>query len=228
MIVRFDFEADVVLIVESDDAGIVFEHAHAPVGRAQIATDLLRGGENGLLQHVLKMPLPMRVAVGNPAGQGFMAAMLAPGLRDGFQFDVGRVAAKLAEMGLDRPHLFDRQIQLASAAELGQRGIVKLAQRHAHEVKFVVAPHFQRREREGPGNDLFDGVVGQHLGAQRGQGGFIDLFEPILAKGSHAGNRQLQIGDGPQGALSHRVHHAGLGKHVDEPRIFRGGSVGIC
>ena len=36
MVVRFDLEADVVLVIETDDAGIVAEHAHQPIA-SQIA-----------------------------------------------------------------------------------------------------------------------------------------------------------------------------------------------
>ena len=58
------------------------------------------------------MPLAVLVAIADPAGQRLVAAMLAPGLGDRFQFDVGRIAAELAEMGLDRLHFDQRQIKL--------------------------------------------------------------------------------------------------------------------
>jgi hypothetical protein len=41
MIVRFDLEHDVVLLVEANDSRIILEDAHAPIVVAQLATDLL-------------------------------------------------------------------------------------------------------------------------------------------------------------------------------------------
>ena len=81
--------------------------------------DLLRGGENRLLQHVLELLLfdlaILGVAqfVANPPGERFVAAMLAPGLGDGFEFDVGRIAVERLEIIADRLHLDERKIKLA-------------------------------------------------------------------------------------------------------------------
>ena len=69
------------------------------------------------------------VAVANPASQGLVAAMLAPRLGDRFQFDVARVAAERAEMGLDGLHLDQRQVELAFEAQSLQGRVVHRAAR---------------------------------------------------------------------------------------------------
>ena len=84
MVVRFDFETDVILFVEANYAGVVRKNADAPILVAGILTDLLCGGENGFLQHVLEGALAIFVAIANPPGQCFVAAMFAPRLGDRF------------------------------------------------------------------------------------------------------------------------------------------------
>ncbi len=50
---RLHLEADVVLVVEANHAGVVLEDADAPVVGAEPAANLLRGAENGLLQQIV-------------------------------------------------------------------------------------------------------------------------------------------------------------------------------
>ena len=119
------------LLVEAYDAGVVLEHAHAPVVLAELLANLLRCREDRLLEHVLEPPLAIRAAIRHAAAERLVAAMLAPGLGERLQFRIGRVAAQLAEMRLNRLHLGKRQIELAFAAQLHKRRVVQLAQRHA-------------------------------------------------------------------------------------------------
>ena len=93
MVVRLDLEDDMMRIVEADHAGVVAEHADAPVLWAEAAADLAGGGEDCLLEHVLEVPLAALVAIADAAGQRLVAAMLAPRLRDGFELDVRRARA---------------------------------------------------------------------------------------------------------------------------------------
>ena len=78
---------------------------------AQLLANPLRGGENRLLQQVAEVPRAGLVGVGDAAGERLVAAMLAPGLGDRFQLDVGRLAAQLAVVLLDRLQLDQRQAQ---------------------------------------------------------------------------------------------------------------------
>ncbi len=94
MVMGLDLENHVVLLVEADHAGVVRKHAHAPIVHAQLFPDFLRGGENCFLEHVLEMPLDLVVVIMNLSGKSFVAAMFAPGLGDGFQFYVGRIATR--------------------------------------------------------------------------------------------------------------------------------------
>ena len=92
VIVGFDLEADVVLVVEPDDAGVVGEDAHQPV-----AAQVVRRLEDRLLEQVVDRASAERDA----AAQGLVRAVLAPGLGQGLELAVGRLAAELGEMPLD-------------------------------------------------------------------------------------------------------------------------------
>ena len=112
MVVGFDLEAGMILIVETDDAGIVLEHTDAPVLGPKPATNLRRGPENGLLQQIVDAPA---VKV-NLAFERLVRAMLRPCLRQRFQLRVRRVAALLAEVTLDGAHLRQAEGQLSFPA----------------------------------------------------------------------------------------------------------------
>ena len=87
--------------------------------------------------------------------------MLAPGLGDGFQFGVGRVAAELLEMGLDGLHFHQREIKLSLAAQDPQGLVVHRADRHGRQAEVVRSAQFQMAEAQGADDHLLDGVVGQ-------------------------------------------------------------------
>ena len=162
MVVRLDLEDDVELVVEAHDAGVVLEHAHAPVVVRPPLADLLRGGEDRLLEHVLEAAARRHVvAVGDPPGERLVAAVLAPGLGERLQLDVGRVAVQLAEVGLDRLHLGQLQVELALAAEPHERLVVQLADRHVPQFELVRRADLEPFKRQRTDDDLLDGVVGQ-------------------------------------------------------------------
>ncbi len=110
MIVRLDLEAHVVAVIEADDAGVILEDADAPVVGAEPAADFLGRPEDGFLEQVVDPPcFGVRPGEINRAFQGLMRAVLRPGLGEGFQLDVGGLAAQDAEMGLNGLHL--RQVE---------------------------------------------------------------------------------------------------------------------
>ncbi len=95
-----------------------------------------------------------------------MDAVLAPGLGERFEFEVGRFAAGLAVVGLDRLHLVEREEQVRLARELAQRVVVEVAQRHVAKRKRPhrrAAKHVARAVglAETGEADLFDAVVGE-------------------------------------------------------------------
>ena len=104
VVVRLDLEADVVLVVEPDDAGVVAEDAHQPV-----AVQLARRLEDRLLEQVVDRP-PSKL---DPALKRLVRAVLAPGLGQRLELAVGRVAAELGEVALDRLHLGQAERELA-------------------------------------------------------------------------------------------------------------------
>src|SRR5690606_14060328 len=98
MVMGFHLEADVVRFVETHDAGVISEYAHAPIVLAERLANLVRCGKDRFLEHVLELALAVRSAIGDPAAERFVAAVLAPGLRDGFELDICGVAIERAEM----------------------------------------------------------------------------------------------------------------------------------
>ena len=132
MIVGFDFEAHMEVVVERDNAGIVLEHADAPVVVAQRFANRLGGGENGFLEHVVVLAFVRHrrstcigTAVMDSTGKRFMAAVFGPCLRDRFQFNVGGVAAQVVEVIANGLHFDKRQIQLAVFRECFESRVVK-------------------------------------------------------------------------------------------------------
>ncbi len=102
MIVRFHLERDMVLVVEANDAGMVFKHTCAPIFLAVLPpriTNFARRVKNRLREHVFKEVLNdaaavciHRPTVRDPPSQRFVAAVFAPGLGQRFQFRICRVA----------------------------------------------------------------------------------------------------------------------------------------
>ena len=115
VIVGFDLEADVVLVVEADDAGVVGKDAHQPV-----AFQVVRRLEDRLLEQVVdRVP-----AERDPAPQGLVRAVLAPGLGQRLELAVGWLAAELDEMPLDAFHFREAESELSRAAQVQELGIV--------------------------------------------------------------------------------------------------------
>jgi hypothetical protein len=179
----------------------------------------LRRGEDRFFQHVLETLLAVLVPVRDPPGQRLVAAMLAPRLSQRFQFDIGRIPPQVAVVLLDRLHLDQRQVQLALAAQSPQRVVVQLADRHRHQLEKVRGADVQFRQFERPKDNLLDRVVRQDLRAEQRDFGRIEPADPVLAQRANRLDLQPEIGDGLLGALSHRVHHAGLSQHVDQQRL---------
>ena len=240
VVVGFDLEDDVILIVEADDARVVGEDAYAPIVLAQLLADFLGGGEDRLAEHVVEVALAVGVAIVDAAGERFVAAMLAPGLGDGFQFHVAGIAVEGAEMGLDRPHFGQREVELAFAAEAFEGGVVHRADGHGGEAEFVGRTELQPIEAQRADDHLLDGVVGQHFRAQKrqfvgGQAGdecplslwerarvraarpavFLQEADSVFLQGADGLGPQAEIGDGLHGALGDGVHHAGFGQDVN-------------
>ena len=108
MVVCFHLEADVVLLVESHDAGIVGKDAHQPV-----AVQVFRRLEDRLFEQVVDRAATKR----DPTPQRLVRAVLAPGLGERFKLAVGWLAAKLNEMALDALHLREAERKLPRSAQ---------------------------------------------------------------------------------------------------------------
>ncbi len=219
MVVRLHLEDHVVAVVEADDSGVVLEDAYAPVVLARRLAYLHRGVEDRLAEHILEGSFAVRVAVADPPGQRLVAAMLAPGLGDRFQFDVGRVALERLEMGLDCPHLDQREVKLTFQGQPLERFVVELPDGYGDQLEIVRRADLQMLEFQRPDDDLLDCVVGQHLRRKQ-----FDLIvgnpaDPILPQCAGRLGLDLEIGNRRQGTLRHGVRHARLGQNVDQPPV---------
>ena len=132
---------------------------------AQLTANLGRGGKDCFLEHVLKLSPAVFVRVRDPPREGFVTTMLAPRLRDGLQFRIGRFTAKLAKMGLDRLHFDQGEVQLARTAQLHQPLVVKFPKWDGGQAKLVRLAHFQAIQLQRTDHDLFNRIVGQYLAA---------------------------------------------------------------
>ncbi len=172
VVVGFDFEADGVGFVEDDDAGVVLEDAEAE--RFLAFCDQIFGAlENRLFDQVSVCAEDFSRFVDdlNGAFERFMNAVLAPGLGDRLQFDVGGLALLGTEVFLDGLHLGQREEQVAVAAELCELVVGKIAQLNVLEAETVFVPG-----REGGGDvaiemDRFDDAVGEDAA-----GDVLELF----------------------------------------------------
>ena len=158
---RLDLEADVVLVVEPDDARVVGEDADEPV-EVQVARRL----EDRLLEQVVD-DLALEL---DPAAEGLVRAVLAPGLGQRLQLAVGRVAAQPGEVPPDGLHLGEAQVELARLAQVHQRRVVHGPDRDLDPAEVVGVALAEVVERQRADDGLLDGVVGQDALDQAGQG----------------------------------------------------------
>ena len=163
VIVRLHLEADVILVVELHDAGVVREDADAPIVVAEFGANFLRRGEHGFLEQVFEGEFALFVAVPHPAPQRLVRAMFTPGLGDRFELGVGGLAVLLAEMPADRLHLGQTQVKLPLAAETGQFVVIHSADRNGHQPIRVIGTDRQVRGR------LLDVLRGNDLPVTRDQ-----------------------------------------------------------
>ncbi|OQA77563.1 MAG: hypothetical protein BWY31_04470 [Lentisphaerae bacterium ADurb.Bin242] len=125
-VVRLDLVDQVELVVEGDHARVVGEHGDQPV-------DFLRNLRGAFLDIGFEegndlLLLSVFILITDFGVENFVLAMLGPGLRQHFQFHVGRVlpepellaSSGVAEIVLDGFHLVQRQGQDSLAADLQQ------------------------------------------------------------------------------------------------------------
>ena len=117
-VMGFDFESHVMVAFEANDAGVVLEHAHAPIVFAQVLTDLHRGCKDGFLQHVFVLASPIFIGVGNSAGKRLVATVFGPRLSNRFQLDIRWGSSNRFEVVADNMHLRQRKAQRPILADL--------------------------------------------------------------------------------------------------------------
>jgi len=91
--------------------------------------------------------------------------MLAPGLRQRFQLDVGRFAADAFEIILNRPHFGQIQKQVLLFAQTDKTFFIQLTNRNMHQIHLVWLDMRAWRFGITAINHFFDTVVGQNAAA---------------------------------------------------------------
>ena len=86
-----------ILVVEPNDAGIVREDADAPVVRAELLANLLRGGEDRFLEQIVMCVSTRPAFERDRALECLVRAVFRPGLRERLQLDVGRLPAQISK-----------------------------------------------------------------------------------------------------------------------------------
>ena len=216
VVVSLDLEADVMVGVEPDDAGVVGEDGDEPV-----APHLLRGAEDGPLEEVIDH----LAVVLDPAAEGLVRAMLAPGLGQRLELAVRRLAAEAGEMGLDGAELGEAEVELAGLGERQQLGVGLAQDRHLDPGEAVRRPLAELVEGQGPDHGLLDGVVGQDLADQASQAVGRPL-DAVGADGPGVLDGEAEVAEQVPGALALGVGHAGLGEDVDDRAGAGRGGVG--
>src|SRR5205823_6070970 len=102
VVMGLDLERDFVVVVEVDDAGVVGEGGAYPG-----LVDFFGGGADVSVQEAIDKGQgdALTLIDGNTSLKGFVDAVLAPGLGDGLELDVGGVAPEAAVVMLDGLHL---------------------------------------------------------------------------------------------------------------------------
>ena len=217
MIVRLDLDANVVGLIKFHDAGVVLEDADAPIIGPELTSDRLRCREDGFLEHAFEATRAVLVGVFDAAAERLVRAMLAPGLSDGFQFDIRRIAVEFHEVRFDRPHLFEAQIELPDFAERRQRRIVHLANGDVRQLEFVLPAERNPIHQQRSCDDMLDRIIREHLRRQPLQLGVVGAaVEPILAAGRDGFDRQVLALQSCERALRDVVGHARFEEHVEQ------------
>ena len=217
VVVRLDLEADVDIVVEADDAGVVLEDRDEPGGVEH------RGRrEDRPLQEVVD-DLPLKL---DAPPERLVRAVLAPGLGEGLQLAVGRVASLGFEVVADRPHLVDRERKLPLPARPEEVDVPHASDRDLDPFEGVRASLAEPIEAERPPDDLLDGIVGQDAVDQTWQG-LGRPFDVVGPDRTDFGDPEAEILEDRPGALGHRIGHAGPWQDVDEDRAAGLGLVGV-
>lgn len=244
----FDLDADGLGVIERDDAAVVFEDAEGPIDAT--GDEFVGCRSDGVFQQIVDgddgaalsiggdgvagavIPVDGGVAGGkrefDVGFEGFVNAVLAPGLGEGFQFDVRGIAALALVFGLDGGHLFGRHEEVGIATQFGELFGIQAANGDVAELEGV-----RRAAGEtigGPGGemDLVDDFVGDGALSEEfgGVGGDTDNIEAETGGDGDGGGgvgSELgadEVGDGIADGLGGGVHDSG--KRVD----FDGGGAG--
>jgi hypothetical protein len=210
------FKGNLVAAVEIDNPGVVDEGRAHPTG----ARLLSRGADVGIQQAV---DLFVFAGDGDLALEGFMAAMLAPGLGDHLEFDVGRVAVQLNIVIPDRAHFPGVERGQARGVEPGEAPIVELADREALHLPGGFGRAGEDRF-DRPDREALNYIVGQQpLGQGRALFGGKRAADDVARAGGGALDAlDIEHVGAADDLLGHRVGHARAQRNLDHERAGRG------
>ena len=218
MVVCLDLHADVMVAVESHHARVVAEHAHAPVLGTELGTDLAGRRKHGLLEKVVVLHGAGRTNMVDRAAERFVAAVLAPGLCDGFQLDLHGIAAQTVEMIAHCVEFGGREREAAVAAELLKRGVVEAGEAHAALRERPRTAAGERAQQQRADHHVVDRLAGQQLPGKAIDLARLECWQPICAHTPHRGGPQSEERKRLPGRLCGRIGDAGTGQHVEHRR----------
>ena len=163
----FDFKADGIGFIEGDDTGVVDEDAQAEILVGPAIGQFHRAFEDGFSDEVCVLPcfqnVPRSILHLDIDGtlQRLVYAMLAPGLGEGFQFNIRRLALLSTEIVLDGLHFRQRKKQMAFPAQLRQLFIGQVLQRYMTQLKRFLPSFDECGGNEAVEVNRFDDAVGK-------------------------------------------------------------------
>ena len=223
VVVGLDLDADVVIAVEADDAGVVAEHAHAPVAPAERLTDFPRRSKHRLLEKVVVADGAGGTLVVDRAAEGLVAAVLAPRLGDRLELDLERRPAEGGKMIAHGRKLEGGQRQATLAAELRKRTLVEPFKRHLGLRERPRPSTGKSPQGEGADDDIVDRVARQQLPRQPFGIGPGELREPVFLHAPHGHCLEPQQPHCLEHALGGGVGDARLGENMEGKRKRCGG-----
>ena len=154
--------------------------------------------------------------------ESFVAAVLRPGLGEGFQFRVCGVASLRPEMLLDRSHLVAVKRQHPAAAQLAQSAAVKVGDAHRFHQKFSgsLGGEAGRQRAEAV---AFYRRVGQQTAGQDVDIGSAEVAFQFVASGCGGSDRrQAQSSSRPLQLPGIGVCHTGYRRHLHHRPVPNG------
>ena len=210
---RFDREADTV--GESDDAGVAVEGGN----------NERRGDGGRCLAQLAKERGDFTIVRLDVCAECLVRAVVAPGLRDGFQFRIGRIASGFPEPCGHHGHFFRIEGERACRVDAGQFLRIPSADRHDFDAGRFTVRHAGEAGLHGARRPCLDDRIAEQVVDEK--------VQILFRQGAASGDEETRSGGcfDPQteagrafGKLrGHAVGHPGPARHFDDPAVRMAG-----